>query len=118
VLADEPTGNLDSTTSADLVIAGVDQVISSVRAAARGESVLEPRIAARLVREVREVAVLRLLHTLLYEVQAASTKPPDSVRHRLGMGRVPCLAGPAGRGAAPWRSRRRSVPAHRRRMGR
>ncbi len=34
--------------------AGVDQVLASVRAAARGESVLEPRIAARLVREVRE----------------------------------------------------------------
>jgi NarL family two-component system response regulator LiaR len=39
--------------------AAVDQVVSSVRAAARGESVLEPRIAARLVREVREVAVRR-----------------------------------------------------------
>jgi two-component system, NarL family, response regulator LiaR len=39
--------------------AGVDQVVASVRAAARGESVLEPRIAARLVREVREVAVRR-----------------------------------------------------------
>jgi NarL family two-component system response regulator LiaR len=34
--------------------AGVDQVVASVRAAARGESVLEPRIAARLVREVRQ----------------------------------------------------------------
>ena len=39
--------------------AGVDDVIKSVRAAARGESVLEPRIAARLVREVREVAARR-----------------------------------------------------------
>jgi NarL family two-component system response regulator LiaR len=39
--------------------AGVDQLVDSVRAAARGESVLEPRIAARLVREVREVAVRR-----------------------------------------------------------
>jgi NarL family two-component system response regulator LiaR len=39
--------------------AGVDQVITSVRAAARGESVLEPRIAARLVREVRSVAPRR-----------------------------------------------------------
>jgi len=39
--------------------AGVDQVVTSVRAAARGESVLEPRIAARLVREVRELAVRR-----------------------------------------------------------
>ena len=39
--------------------AGVDQVVASVRAAARGESVLEPRIAARLVREVREVATRR-----------------------------------------------------------
>jgi NarL family two-component system response regulator LiaR len=39
--------------------AGVDQVVTSVRAAARGESVLEPRIAARLVREVREVAARR-----------------------------------------------------------
>ena len=39
--------------------AGVDQVVTSVRAAARGESVLEPRIAARLVREVREAAVRR-----------------------------------------------------------
>jgi NarL family two-component system response regulator LiaR len=39
--------------------AGVDQVVTSVRAAARGESVLEPRIAARLVREVRHVAVRR-----------------------------------------------------------
>ena len=36
--------------------AGVDQVVASVRAAARGESLLEPRIAARLVREVREGA--------------------------------------------------------------
>ncbi|MEN3306938.1 MAG: hypothetical protein V7603_3140 [Micromonosporaceae bacterium] len=35
--------------------AGVDQVVATVRAAARGESVLEPRLAARLVREVREV---------------------------------------------------------------
>ncbi|MGI5242059.1 response regulator [Dactylosporangium sp. CA-139066] len=34
--------------------AGVDQVVASVRAAARGESLLEPRIAARLVREIRE----------------------------------------------------------------
>src|SRR4029453_5283751 len=33
--------------------AGVDQVVTAVRAAARGESVLEPRIAARLVREGR-----------------------------------------------------------------
>jgi len=39
--------------------AGVDQVVAAVRAAARGESVLEPRIAARLVREVREVATRR-----------------------------------------------------------
>ena len=37
--------------------AGVDQVVTSVRAAARGESVLEPRIAARLVREVRQATV-------------------------------------------------------------
>jgi len=34
--------------------AGVDDVVASVRAAARGESRLDPRIAARLVREVRE----------------------------------------------------------------
>ena len=34
-------------------------MVASVRAAARGESVLEPRIAARLVREVREVATRR-----------------------------------------------------------
>src|SRR4029453_11549627 len=39
--------------------AGVDQVVTAVRAAARGESVLEPRIAARLVREVRQAAVRR-----------------------------------------------------------
>jgi two-component system, NarL family, response regulator LiaR len=39
--------------------AGVDQVVGSVRAAARGESVLEPRIAARLVREVRSMALRR-----------------------------------------------------------
>ena len=39
--------------------AGVDQVVTSVRAAARGESVLEPRIAARLVREVRQATVRR-----------------------------------------------------------
>jgi NarL family two-component system response regulator LiaR len=39
--------------------AGVDQVVASVRAAARGESVLEPRIAARLVREVRQATVRR-----------------------------------------------------------
>jgi NarL family two-component system response regulator LiaR len=39
--------------------AGVDQVITAVRAAARGESVLEPRIAARLVREVRHATVRR-----------------------------------------------------------
>lgn len=39
--------------------AGVDQVVASVRAAARGESLLEPRIAARLVREVREGAARR-----------------------------------------------------------
>jgi len=36
--------------------AGVDQVVGSVRAAARGESLLDPRIAARLVREVRDAA--------------------------------------------------------------
>ena len=34
--------------------AGVDQVVASVRAAARGESLLDPRIAARLIREVRD----------------------------------------------------------------
>jgi two-component system, NarL family, response regulator LiaR len=39
--------------------AGVDQVVTSVRAAARGESVLEPRLAARLVREVRQATVRR-----------------------------------------------------------
>jgi NarL family two-component system response regulator LiaR len=39
--------------------AGVDQVVTSVRAAARGESVLEPRIAARLVREVRQASARR-----------------------------------------------------------
>jgi DNA-binding NarL/FixJ family response regulator len=39
--------------------AGVDQVVTAVRAAARGESVLEPRIAARLVREVRQASVRR-----------------------------------------------------------
>jgi two-component system, NarL family, response regulator LiaR len=39
--------------------AGADQVIASVRAAACGESVLEPRIAARLVREMRSVALRR-----------------------------------------------------------
>jgi NarL family two-component system response regulator LiaR len=36
--------------------AGVEQIVGSVRAAARGESVLDPRIAARLVREVRTSA--------------------------------------------------------------
>jgi DNA-binding NarL/FixJ family response regulator len=39
--------------------AGVDQVVASVRAAARGESLLDPRIAARLVREVRETGAPR-----------------------------------------------------------
>jgi NarL family two-component system response regulator LiaR len=39
--------------------AGVDQVVGSVRAAARGESLLDPRIAARLLREVREVPARR-----------------------------------------------------------
>jgi len=34
--------------------AGVDDIVASVRAAARGESRLDPRIAARLVREVRD----------------------------------------------------------------
>ncbi|HYN93940.1 MAG TPA: response regulator transcription factor [Pilimelia sp.] len=33
--------------------AGVDQVVAAVRAAARGESVLEPRMAARLVHRLR-----------------------------------------------------------------
>jgi len=53
--------------------AGVDQLVDSVRAAARGESVLEPRIAARLVREVREVAVRRRpLDQLVDSVRAAA----------------------------------------------
>jgi DNA-binding NarL/FixJ family response regulator len=39
--------------------AGVEQVVTAVRAAARGESVLEPRIAARLVREVRQASARR-----------------------------------------------------------
>lgn len=39
--------------------AGVDQVVASVRAAARGESLLDPRIAARLVREVRATGTHR-----------------------------------------------------------
>jgi NarL family two-component system response regulator LiaR len=39
--------------------AGVDQVVTAVRAAARGESVLEPRLAARLVREVRQASARR-----------------------------------------------------------
>jgi two-component system, NarL family, response regulator LiaR len=34
--------------------AGAEQIVGSVRAAARGESMLDPRIAALLVREVRE----------------------------------------------------------------
>ena len=34
--------------------AGVEQVVASVRAAARGESLLDPRTATRLVREVRD----------------------------------------------------------------
>ena len=36
--------------------AGVDQVIDAVRAAARGESVLQPAATARLLRELREAA--------------------------------------------------------------
>ena len=36
--------------------AGVDQVIESVRAAARGESVLQPAATARLIRELRQGA--------------------------------------------------------------
>jgi DNA-binding NarL/FixJ family response regulator len=36
--------------------AGVDQVIEAVRAAARGESVLNPRATARLLRELRQPA--------------------------------------------------------------
>ncbi|WP_030438922.1 response regulator [Actinoplanes subtropicus] len=45
--------------------AGVDDVVASVRAAARGESRLDPRIAARLVREVREAGPpAGPLHTL------------------------------------------------------
>jgi NarL family two-component system response regulator LiaR len=39
--------------------AGVDQVVASVRAAARGESLLDPRIAARLVREVHDTSPRR-----------------------------------------------------------
>jgi NarL family two-component system response regulator LiaR len=39
--------------------AGVEQVVTAVRAAARGDSVLEPRIAARLVREVRQATLRR-----------------------------------------------------------
>ncbi len=39
--------------------AGVDQVVASVRAAARGESLLDPQIAARLVREVRNTSPRR-----------------------------------------------------------
>jgi len=39
--------------------AGVDQVVASVRAAAHGESVLDPQIAARLVREVRDTSPRR-----------------------------------------------------------
>lgn len=39
--------------------AGVDRVVAAVRAAARGESVLEPRLAARLIREVRQATVRR-----------------------------------------------------------
>jgi len=39
--------------------AGVDHLVDAVRAAARGESVLDPKIAARLVREVRDGAVGR-----------------------------------------------------------
>jgi NarL family two-component system response regulator LiaR len=39
--------------------AGVDRVVTAVRAAARGESVLEPRLAARLVREVRQATARR-----------------------------------------------------------
>jgi NarL family two-component system response regulator LiaR len=46
----------DSSPIHDRRAAGVDQVVESVRAAARGESVLGPRIAARLVRELREAS--------------------------------------------------------------
>jgi len=40
-------------TSYLLKTAGVDEVVAAVRAAARGESVLAPSVAARLVKEVR-----------------------------------------------------------------
>jgi NarL family two-component system response regulator LiaR len=39
--------------------AGSEQIVGSVRAAARGESMLDPRIAARLVREIRTSAQRR-----------------------------------------------------------
>jgi NarL family two-component system response regulator LiaR len=39
--------------------APVDRVVAAVRAAARGESLLDPRIAARLVRELRDGAARR-----------------------------------------------------------
>jgi len=42
-----------------LKTAPVDRVVESVRAAARGESLLEPRLAARLVRELRDGAPRR-----------------------------------------------------------
>jgi two-component system, NarL family, response regulator LiaR len=45
--------------------AGVEQIVGSVRAAARGESLLDPRIAARLVREVRATGQRRVPLDLL-----------------------------------------------------
>jgi NarL family two-component system response regulator LiaR len=45
--------------------AGVEQIVGSVRAAARGESMLDPRIAARLVREVRATGQRRVPLDLL-----------------------------------------------------
>ena len=76
--------------------AGVDQVVASVRAAARGESVLRPAVTARMVREVRDAAADPLAQLSPRETEVLRAWP---------------RAGPTGR--SPGRSRsptRRSRP--------
>ena len=56
--------------------AGVDQVIEAVRAAARGESVLQPAATARMLRELRHAAAdplaAELYEDWMYTPQAAT----------------------------------------------
>jgi len=67
--------------------AGVDQVVEAVRAAARGESVLQPAATARLLRELRHASAdpLSLLTPRETDVLKGLAQGRSSILAKLGL---------------------------------